>query len=127
MFSYFLADAINENRITPIIFRQQIKVNEGGRGLNFKRVFTDAQLKSDSTNLILMVLGTTAIGVNKALDAVPKAGQHLTFKEAGKLFFQMLGVLAEFERSMIVKRVKAGLKRARAEGKCWVGLALVLR
>jgi DNA invertase Pin-like site-specific DNA recombinase len=31
--------------------------------------------------------------------------------------FQMLGVFAEFERSMIVERVKAGLKRARAEGK----------
>ena len=28
-----------------------------------------------------------------------------------------LGVVAEFERSMIVERVKAGLKRARAEGK----------
>ena len=29
----------------------------------------------------------------------------------------MIGVFAEFERSMIVERVKAGLKRARAEGK----------
>ena len=30
---------------------------------------------------------------------------------------QLLGVFAEFERSMIVERVKAGLKRAKAEGK----------
>lgn len=29
----------------------------------------------------------------------------------------MLGMFAEFERSMIVERVKAGLKRAKAEGK----------
>jgi len=29
----------------------------------------------------------------------------------------MLGVFAEFERSMIVECVKAGIKRARAEGK----------
>ena len=29
----------------------------------------------------------------------------------------MLGVFAEFERSMIKERVKAGLKRARSEGK----------
>lgn len=36
---------------------------------------------------------------------------------AGKAMFQMLGVFAEFERSMIVSRVNAGLKRARAEGK----------
>ncbi|MEK6804651.1 MAG: recombinase family protein [Nitrospirota bacterium] len=34
-----------------------------------------------------------------------------------KLLFQLLGVFAEFERSMIVERVKAGLKRAKAEGK----------
>jgi DNA invertase Pin-like site-specific DNA recombinase len=29
----------------------------------------------------------------------------------------MLGVFAEFERAMIVERVHAGLKRARAQGK----------
>ena len=29
----------------------------------------------------------------------------------------MMGVFAEFERSMIVERVKAGLNRARAQGK----------
>jgi DNA invertase Pin-like site-specific DNA recombinase len=40
-----------------------------------------------------------------------------TTTSAGKLLFQMLGVFAEFERSMIVERVKAGLRRARAEGK----------
>jgi DNA invertase Pin-like site-specific DNA recombinase len=40
-----------------------------------------------------------------------------TTTPAGKLLFQMLGVFAEFERSMIVERVKAGLKRARSEGK----------
>src|SRR5690242_756336 len=31
--------------------------------------------------------------------------------------FQMMGVLAEFERSMIRERVNAGLQRAREEGK----------
>jgi DNA invertase Pin-like site-specific DNA recombinase len=31
--------------------------------------------------------------------------------------FQMLGVFAEFERAMIQERVRAGLARARAEGK----------
>ena len=35
---------------------------------------------------------------------------------AGRALFQMLGVFAEFERAMIVERVKAGLKRAKAEG-----------
>jgi DNA invertase Pin-like site-specific DNA recombinase len=40
-----------------------------------------------------------------------------TATPAGKALFQMLGVFAEFERAMIVERVHAGLKRARAQGK----------
>ena len=31
--------------------------------------------------------------------------------------FQMMGVFAEFERSMIQERVKAGLSRAKVQGK----------
>ena len=31
--------------------------------------------------------------------------------------FQMMGVFAEFERAMIAERVRAGLARARGEGK----------
>jgi DNA invertase Pin-like site-specific DNA recombinase len=34
----------------------------------------------------------------------------------GRMLFQMSGVFAEFERTMIVERVKAGLRRAKAEG-----------
>jgi DNA invertase Pin-like site-specific DNA recombinase len=40
-----------------------------------------------------------------------------TTTPAGKAMFSMMGVFAEFERSMIQERVRAGLKRARAEGK----------
>ena len=40
-----------------------------------------------------------------------------TTTPAGKMMFQMCGVFAEFERSMIQERVKAGLARARAQGK----------
>ncbi len=39
-----------------------------------------------------------------------------TSTPAGKALFQMCGVFAEFERSMIQERVKAGLARARAQG-----------
>src|ERR1700761_1254168 len=39
-----------------------------------------------------------------------------TSTPAGKAMFQMLGVFAEFERSMIRERVMAGLSRARTEG-----------
>lgn len=40
-----------------------------------------------------------------------------TATPAGKAMFQMMGVFAEFERAMIVERVKAGLSRARSQGK----------
>lgn len=40
-----------------------------------------------------------------------------TTTPAGKAMFQMCGVFAEFERAMIQERVKAGLARARANGK----------
>jgi|KBSSwiStaDraftv2_1062776.scaffolds.fasta_scaffold787936_3 resolvase-like protein len=35
----------------------------------------------------------------------------------GKAMFQMLGVFAEFDRSIIQERVRAGLARAKADGK----------
>jgi DNA invertase Pin-like site-specific DNA recombinase len=40
-----------------------------------------------------------------------------TTSPGGKAMFQMLGVFAEFERSIIQERVRAGLRRAKAEGK----------
>jgi DNA invertase Pin-like site-specific DNA recombinase len=40
-----------------------------------------------------------------------------TTTPSGKAMFQMLGVFAEFERAMIQERVRAGLVRAKAEGK----------
>src|SRR5216683_4656441 len=39
-----------------------------------------------------------------------------TSTPAGKALFQMLGVFAEFERSLIVERVRAGVARAQREG-----------
>jgi DNA invertase Pin-like site-specific DNA recombinase len=40
-----------------------------------------------------------------------------TTTPTGKAMFQMMGVFAEFERAMIQERVRAGLRRAKAEGK----------
>jgi hypothetical protein len=49
---------------------------------------------------------------------VRRAGRGLdTTTPAGKAMFQMLGVFAEFERTMIAERIRAGLARARSEGK----------
>ena len=40
-----------------------------------------------------------------------------TTTPSGKAMFQMMGVFAEFERSMISERVKSGLARAKSNGK----------
>ena len=40
-----------------------------------------------------------------------------TTTPAGKAMFQMCGVFAEFERGILSQRVRAGLNRARAEGR----------
>ena len=40
-----------------------------------------------------------------------------TTTPGGKAMFQMMGVFAEFERAIIQERVRAGLMRARGEGK----------
>lgn len=39
-----------------------------------------------------------------------------TTTPAGKAMFQMLGVFSEFERAMIVERVRSGLAKAKAKG-----------
>ena len=40
-----------------------------------------------------------------------------TSTPSGRMMFQTIGVFAEFERSMISERVKAGMARAKAQGK----------
>lgn len=40
-----------------------------------------------------------------------------TSTPGGRAMFQLFGVFAEFERALIVERTKAGLERARAQGK----------
>jgi DNA invertase Pin-like site-specific DNA recombinase len=60
-------------------------------------------------DLLGTIQGLEACGVDLYLDQ-----QHIdTTTPAGKLMFQITGAFAEFERSMIRKRVRAGLKRAK--------------
>ena len=40
-----------------------------------------------------------------------------TTTPSGKMLYQMCGVFAEFERSMIRERVKAGIQRTKTQGK----------
>lgn len=69
-------------------------------------------------------LGRSLTGLVQALDDLHSNGIDLylhqqaldTTTPSGRALFQMCGVFAEFERSMISERVKAGLSRARENG-----------
>ena len=54
------------------------------------------------------VLGVEFVSFSEQLD---------TSTPAGKLVFTVLGAVAELERSLIVERVRAGMRNARAKGK----------
>jgi DNA invertase Pin-like site-specific DNA recombinase len=51
------------------------------------------------------------------IDFVSYSEQMDTSTPAGKMVFTVLGAVAELERSLIVERVRAGLRNARARGK----------
>src|ERR1017187_8811541 len=67
-----------------------------------------------SVSHLLRVLETfNALGIA----FVSLSEQMDTTTPAGKMVFTVLGAVAELERSLIVERVKAGLRNARAKGK----------
>src|SRR5712675_722579 len=56
----------------------------------------------------LQALGIAFVSLNEGIDATTPAG---------KLQMHILGAIAEFERARIAERVRAGLRRATAQGK----------
>ena len=52
-------------------------------------------------------------------DATAACGLELVGRRfaLGRLMFQIIGAMAEFERALIQERVRAGLRNARAKGK----------
>ncbi len=67
-----------------------------------------------SVSHLLQALETfKALGI----DFVSFSEQMDTSTPAGKMVFTVLGAVAELERSLIVERVRAGLRNARAKGK----------
>jgi DNA invertase Pin-like site-specific DNA recombinase len=69
-------------------------------------------------------LGRSLTDLVQTMDTINSSGANLyihtqgldTNTPTGKAMFQMVGVFAEFERSMIVERVHAGLAVAKAKG-----------
>tara|TARA_R110002072_G_scaffold166502_2_gene319746 strand:- start:1383 stop:2009 length:627 start_codon:yes stop_codon:yes gene_type:complete len=65
------------------------------------------------SHLVALMDQLGALGVDLAVLTQPID----TTTPTGKLTFQILGAVAEFERSMIRSRVRAGVAKARAQGK----------
>ena len=69
-------------------------------------------------------LGRSLTDLLRTLETIQSAGCELylhqqgidTSTAAGRMLFSLIGVFAEFERTMIGARVRAGLDRARAKG-----------
>ena len=111
------------------VFQDQGISGKNGRD---KRPQLDALLKAVTRREIDIVLvwavdrlGRSLQDLLGILQEIHGAGADLfihqqaidTTTPAGKALFGMLGVFAEFERSMIQERIHAGLSRARAAGK----------
>jgi len=102
----------------------------GAKGRN-QRPGLDALLKDASRGRFDVVmgwaldrLGRSLLDLLDTLGELEGAGVALVLHEqaidtttpAGRMFFQITGAFAEFERAMIRSRVRAGLDRAKARG-----------
>lgn len=114
--------------------RQTIIEKVSGAKNRSDRKGLDDLLKSVTKREIDMVmifdisrLGRSLGDLVSTMEEINIAGANLyihtqgldTQTTAGKAMFQMCGVFAEFERSMIRERVKAGISVARRKGKAW--------
>lgn len=77
-------------------------------------------------------LGRNAMDILTTVDLVAAKGVRLSVIQlggvdltspSGRMMLTMLGAMAEFERSLIIERTKAGMARARAEGKAIGGIS----
>jgi DNA invertase Pin-like site-specific DNA recombinase len=126
----FALESVCEQRRWQVI---QIYSDNGvsgtkGRG---QRRGLDAMLKDASRGRFDVVLawaldrlGRSLVDLLDTLGELEAAGTALVLHQqaidtttpAGRMFFQVTGAFAEFERAMIRSRVRAGLERAKARG-----------
>lgn len=83
------------------------------RQFNVVMAWSVDRLGRSLKNLVAFLSELHALGIDLFLH---QQGIDTT-TPGGKAMFQMMGVFAEFERSMIVERVRAGLARARSKGR----------
>ena len=105
----------------------------GAKGRNDRKAL-DELLKAVTKREVDLVmiwsvdrLGRSLTDLVSTMEEINSAGANLyihtqgidTQTPSGKAMFQMVGVFAEFERSMIQERVKAGIAVARGKGQKW--------
>lgn len=104
--------------------------DHGKSGRNFDRIGLDAALERLKPGGTLAVwrldrLGRSLTGLVGLIEALGKRQIHFrsvmenidTNTSGGRLMFHMMAALAEFERSLISERTRAGIDAARANGK----------
>ncbi len=107
-----------------------IHTDQGISGADFSRPGLDAALKTLSAGDTLMVWRLDRLGrsLSKLIDLVTHLeGRGIQFgsimesintnSSSGVLIFHLMAALAQFERSLISERTRAGMAAARARGK----------
>ncbi len=107
-------------------------VDEGVSGAKEKRPALDRLMADARAGLLSTVLvwrfdrfARSVTHLHKALNEFSRLGVHFvsltenvdTGTPAGKLVFTMLGAVAEMERAITIERIKAGLVRAKKQGR----------
>jgi DNA invertase Pin-like site-specific DNA recombinase len=111
----------------------KIFTDHGRSGLDFGRAGLEKALKKLKSGDTLVVwrldrLGRSLPALVTLMDQLGKRGVNFqslteninTTSSGGRLMFHMMAALAEFERSLISERTRAGLSAARARG-CTLG------
>jgi DNA invertase Pin-like site-specific DNA recombinase len=108
----------------------KIYSDKGVSGFNFDRLGLDSVLNILKPGDTLMVwrldrLGRSLMHLVKIVDELGKRGIHFhtlcenidTTSSGGRLVFHIMAALAEFERSLISERTRAGMAAARSDGR----------
>lgn len=108
----------------------QIYADQGVSGYRFSRGGLNSAMKSLKSGGTLVVwrldrLGRSLSGLVQLMEQLGSRGVHFrsvtenidTSSSGGRLMFHMMAALAEFERSLISERTRAGMAAAKARGR----------
>jgi hypothetical protein len=97
-----LQEAISSGRLVPITFKKKVKIETGGKGVTFHNNYTQDALRIHSKNLLFVALGTTAIILDTALDAVLGAKDPNDTSQKGSARAILYMVRCAFAHNMVL-------------------------